>query len=138
MEGEKWESEKEKFKRTVIIRTTFKEFLEWIIAILNICSIGILIVGIVLVLFKLFDWSHVKKNYAERNTRNADTRKLLASYILLSLEVLVVADIIESVIKPTWTDILKLALIIIIRTVISYFLNQEIEDKEKQRRGEVG
>ncbi|MFR8859721.1 MAG: DUF1622 domain-containing protein, partial [Enterococcus faecium] len=26
----------------------------------------------------------------------------------------------------------------IIRTVISYFLNQEIEDKEKQRRGEVG
>ena len=109
------------------------EFLEWIIAILNICSIGILVAGIVLVLFKLFDWSHVKKNYAERNTRNADTRKLLASYILLSLEVLVVADIIESVIKPTWTDILKLALIIIIRTVISYFLNQEIEDKEKER-----
>ena len=84
-----------------------------------------------------FDWSHVKKNYAERNTRNADTRKLLASYILLSLEVLVVADIIESVIKPTWTDILKLALIIIIRTVISYFLNQEIEDKENKEE-EVG
>ena len=111
-----------------MFRSNLIEFLEWIIAILNICSIGILIVGIVLVLFKLFDWSHVKKNYAERNTRNADTRKLLASYILLSLEVLVVADIIESVIKPTW----------IIRTVISYFLNQEIEDKEKQRRGEVG
>lgn len=121
-----------------MFRSNLIEFLEWIIAIINICSIGILIVGIVLVLFKLFDWSHVKKNYAERNTRNADTRKLLASYILLSLEVLVVADIIESVIKPTWTDILKLALIIIIRTVISYFLNQEIEDKEKQRRGEVG
>ena len=116
-----------------MFRSNLIEFLEWIIAILNICSIGILIVGIVLVLCKLFDWSHVKKNYAERNTR-----KLLASYILLSLEVLVVADIIESVIKPTWTDILKLALIIIIRTVISYFLNQEIEDKEKQRRGEVG
>ena len=76
-----------------MFRSNLIEFLEWIIAILNICSIGILIVGIVLVLFKLFDWSHVKKNYAERNTRNADTRKLLASYILLSLEVLVVADI---------------------------------------------
>lgn len=37
------------------------EFLEWIIAILNICSIGILVAGIVLVLFKLFDWSRVKK-----------------------------------------------------------------------------
>lgn len=28
-------------------------YLEWIIAILNICSIGILVAGIVLVLFKL-------------------------------------------------------------------------------------
>ncbi len=44
-----------------MFRSNLIEFLEWIIAILNICSIGILIVGIVLVLFKLFDWSHVKK-----------------------------------------------------------------------------
>lgn len=36
-----------------MFRSNLIEFLEWIIAILNICSIGILIVGIVLVLFKL-------------------------------------------------------------------------------------
>ena len=68
-----------------------------------------------------------------RNSRNAEIRKLLASYILLSLEVLVVADIIESVIKPTWTDILKLALIILIRTIISYFLNLEIEEQQRAK-----
>lgn len=112
-------------------------YLDWIIAILNICSIIILLVGLVLVLKNLLNQHPLKKDYATRNKRNADVRKLLASYILLSLEVLVVADIIESVIKPTWTDILKLALIIIIRTIISYFLNLEITDKAKNERGET-
>lgn len=88
-----------------------------------------------LVLKNLFDWHPLKKDYEQRNFRNAEVRKLLASYILLSLEVLVVADIIESVIKPTWTDILKLAVIIIIRTIISYFLNLETQDKKQVKVG---
>ncbi|MBM1152871.1 DUF1622 domain-containing protein, partial [Enterococcus durans] len=87
------------------------------------------------VLKTLFDWRTLKKDYGQRNSRNAEIRKLLASYILLSLEVLVVADIIESVIKPTWTDILKLALIILIRTIISYFLNLEIEEQQRAKEG---
>ncbi|EOH93504.1 hypothetical protein BH747_09860 [Enterococcus villorum] len=108
---------------------------EWVIAALNIASIIILLVGVFLVLKNLFNWQTRKKNYDQRNCRNAEIRKLLASYILLSLEVLVVADIIESVIKPTWIDILKLAVIIIIRTIISYFLNLETQDKKKVKAG---
>ena len=103
--------------------STLMVCLDWLMTILNLASIIILVVGVFLVLKTLFDWRTLKKDYGQRNSRNAEIRKLLASYILLSLEVLVVADIIESVIKPTWTDILKLALIILIRTIISYFLN---------------
>ncbi|EOS7907921.1 DUF1622 domain-containing protein [Enterococcus hirae] len=115
--------------------TNLITYLDWLIAILNIASIIILLVGIFLVLKNLFDWYPLKKDYEQRNFRNAEVRKLLASYILLSLEVLVVADIIESVIKPTWTDILKLAVIIIIRTIISYFLNLETQDKKQVKVG---
>ncbi|EMF0090655.1 DUF1622 domain-containing protein [Enterococcus hirae] len=115
--------------------TNLITYLDWLIAILNIASIIILLVGIFLVLKNLFDWHTLKKDYEQRNFRNAEVRKLLASYILLSLEVLVVADIIESVIKPTWTDILKLAVIIIIRTIISYFLNLETQDKKQVKVG---
>lgn len=115
--------------------TNLITYLDWLIAILNIASIIILLVGIFLVLKNLFDWHLLKKDYEQRNFRNAEVRKLLASYILLSLEVLVVADIIESVIKPTWTDILKLAVIIIIRTIISYFLNLETQDKKQVKVG---
>ena len=114
---------------------TFVFYLEWAIFILNIFSILILIVGILLVLKTLFQFHSIRKSYAQRNQRNAEVRKLLASYILLSLEVLVVADIVESIIRPTWADILKLAVMVIIRTVISYFLNREISDKKNEQGG---
>ncbi|MBO1299631.1 MULTISPECIES: DUF1622 domain-containing protein [unclassified Enterococcus] len=116
---------------------TLVHLLEWLIAVLNVFSILVLLVGIFLVLKNLMMERPLIKDYATRNRRNAEARKLLASYILLSLEVLVVADIIESVIKPTWTDILKLALIIIIRTIISYFLNLEIAGHVSDERREV-
>lgn len=115
--------------------STLMVCLDWLMTILNLASIIILVVGVFLVLKTLFDWRPLKKDYGQRNSRNAEIRKLLASYILLSLEVLVVADIIESVIKPTWTDILKLALIILIRTIISYFLNLEIEEQQRAKAG---
>ena len=113
--------------------STLMVCLDWLMTILNLASIIILVVGVFLVLKTLFDWRTLKKDYGQRNSRNTEIRKLLASYILLSLEVLVVADIIESVIKPTWTDILKLALIILIRTIISYFLNLEIEEQQRAK-----
>lgn len=118
-----------------MLDSTLMVCLDWLMMILNLASIIILVVGVFLVLKMLFDWRTLKKDYGQRNSRNAEIRKLLASYILLSLEVLVVADIIESVIKPTWTDILKLALIILIRTIISYFLNLEIEEQQRAKAG---
>lgn len=118
-----------------MLDSTLMVCLDWLMMILNLASIIILVVGVFLVLKTLFDWRTLKKDYGQRNSRNAEIRKLLASYILLSLEVLVVADIIESVIKPTWTDILKLALIILIRTIISYFLNLEIEEQQRVKAG---
>ncbi|HJG23510.1 DUF1622 domain-containing protein [Enterococcus durans] len=118
-----------------MLDSTLMVCLDWLMMILNLASIIILVVGVFLVLKTLFDWRTLKKDYGQRNSRNAEIRKLLASYILLSLEVLVVADIIESVIKPTWTDILKLALIILIRTIISYFLNLEIEEQQRAKAG---
>ncbi|MEA5004091.1 MAG: DUF1622 domain-containing protein, partial [Christensenella sp.] len=65
-----------------------------------------------------------------------DAKNGLSGYVLLSLEILIVADIIETIVKPTLEDIVRLAAIVAIRTVISYFLNKEIHAAEtgKQRR----
>ena len=54
----------------------------------------------------------------------------LGSYVLLSLEVLIASDIIETILNPSIEDILILAGVVVIRTAISYFLGKEMESIE--------
>lgn len=56
----------------------------------------------------------------------------LGSNVLLGLEILIVADILKTIINPSLTDIVVLGSIVIIRTVISVFLNKEIETLDKE------
>ena len=53
-------------------------------------------------------------------------RYRFGSNLLLGLEFLIAADIIQTVVKPTLTDVAILGGIVVIRTVISYFLNRDI------------
>lgn len=56
-------------------------------------------------------------------------RHLLGYYLLLGLEFLIAADIIDTLMKPTPNDLLVLGAIIVIRTVISYSLNAELKSE---------
>ncbi len=47
--------------------------------------------------------------------------------VILALEFIVGADIIESIAKPTYYDIGILASLVLIRTFLSYFLNKELQ-----------
>jgi Predicted membrane protein len=60
-------------------------------------------------------------------------KNILASYILLSLEILIASDIIESIIHPTFEDLLKLAVMVLIRTAMSYFLSREVTNQAKEK-----
>ncbi|WKL57638.1 DUF1622 domain-containing protein [Asticcacaulis sp. ZE23SCel15] len=51
-----------------------------------------------------------------------------ASWILLSLEFALAADIVRTAIAPTWEDISKLAAIAVIRTALNYFLERDLEE----------
>lgn len=53
-------------------------------------------------------------------------RSKLGSALSLSLELLIGADILKTAIAPTWNEIGMLASVVVIRTVLNYFLNQEI------------
>jgi uncharacterized membrane protein len=57
---------------------------------------------------------------------NETVRVRFGSYLLLGLEFLIAADIIGTVVKPTLTDVAILGGIVVIRTVISFFLNRDI------------
>jgi uncharacterized membrane protein len=52
-------------------------------------------------------------------------------WLLLGLEFALAADIIRSVISPTWQDIGELGAIAVIRTFLNYFLERDLENAER-------
>ena len=60
-------------------------------------------------------------------------RHLLGYYLLLGLEFLIAADIIDTLMKPTLQDLLVLGAIIVIRTVISFSLNAELKSDQQRK-----
>ena len=50
-----------------------------------------------------------------------------AMWLLLALEFELAADIIRSAIAPTWQDIGQLGAIAVIRTLLNFFLEKDIE-----------
>lgn len=55
-------------------------------------------------------------------------RHHLGSYLLLGLEFLVAGDIIATMLHPEIKSLISLGVIVIIRTVLSYFLTKELKD----------
>jgi len=51
-------------------------------------------------------------------------------WLLLGLEFELAADIIGSVISPTWKEIAELGAIAVIRTFLNYFLERDLEEAE--------
>ena len=56
----------------------------------------------------------------------ASQRLELTQSMVFGLEFLVAADIVKTVVSPTWNDILLLASLIGLRTVLNYFLEREL------------
>ena len=48
-------------------------------------------------------------------------------WLLLGLEFELAADIIRSVVAPTWADLGELGAIAVIRTFLNYFLEKDLE-----------
>ena len=57
--------------------------------------------------------------------------------LILALEFMVGADIIESIGRPTFYDLGLLACVVLIRTFLSYFLNKELEALTPEKRAKV-
>ena len=69
-----------------------------------------------------------------RHTHDAGWRKTLfvrfGVWLLLGLQFALAADIVRSVISPSWNDIGQLAAIAVIRTGLNYFLARDLQDFE--------
>jgi uncharacterized membrane protein len=64
--------------------------------------------------------------------RLVEIRLALGSWLALALEFALAADILRTVMVPTWDEIGKLAAIVVLRTVLNFFLGREIEQGRRK------
>ena len=67
----------------------------------------------------------------EPEERKTEVRLRLGRWLSLALEFELAADILRTAITPTWDEIGKLAAIVILRTLLNYFLEREIRTADQ-------
>lgn len=62
-----------------------------------------------------------------------EVRLRLGRWLVLALEFELAADILLTAVAPTWDEIGKLAAIVVLRTVLNYFLQHDIADSPERQ-----
>jgi uncharacterized membrane protein len=100
---------------------------------LHYASFGISLLGVLVIAFGVLSGlaRFARSEFAAAHGVDVEgdrrkLRQMLGYYLLLGLEFLIAADIIETLMKPTMQDLIILGAIVAIRTVISYSLNAEL------------
>jgi len=99
--------------------------------IIAMMAVAVIVWGTFITFSKWLYYEIKRKKSTVLHKKREELRIKLGSYILIGLEVLIVADIIETIINPTIMEVALLGAIVVIRTFISYFLEKELEAHEK-------
>jgi len=102
------------------------EIVGWIAWGTGIVGIGVLTWGVLVGMCELAKLEVHRLRGREIAHERAIVRQDLGYYILLGLEFLIAADIMHTIRRPTLEELAVLAIIVAIRTVISYFVNLEM------------
>ena len=89
------------------------------------------IIGVLIILFgaavALLDF--LKKEIFTKHDLvklNESIRIRLGSYLVFGLEFFIAGDIVKTIITPTWDSLGMLGAIVVIRTILSYFLTKDL------------
>ena len=67
-------------------------------------------------------------------TKIRKLRATFGTYLLLGLEFLIASDILKTVLEPTLNELALLGGIVVLRTILSVFLNKEIKELESEEK----
>ncbi len=103
-------------------------FLSTLAYIISIASILIIAYGVIVCIIQFFrnELGRISQKFSKKNLQRM--RIDLSAYLLLGLEFLIASDIIETVLKPGKEELILLGVMVVLRTVLSVFLNKEIKE----------
>jgi len=111
---------------------------EGVLSVTSICTViatGIAVIGVAVLVYGVVKSAvaFIRNEATRQGTESRDRLRLdLGYYLLLGLEILVAADVIETLMAPDLHHVLVLGAIVLIRTVISFSLNWELAHERKQ------
>jgi uncharacterized membrane protein len=108
-------------------------YLHHISSVIGLLGVGVIVFGVASGLVRLVRAEVAAARGLEADTFRRRLRHELGYYLLLGLEFLIAADIIDTLMKPSAQDLLVLGAIIAIRTMISFSLNAELKSDPKPR-----
>ncbi|GAD55149.1 hypothetical protein MBELCI_1201 [Limimaricola cinnabarinus LL-001] len=112
--------------------------LEWVAALIDLFAIALLLVGALRFIAGVVH-AETRRN-AKARVRGTNTERIeLGRYILAGLELFIVSDIIHTALSLAFADLVFLGLLVVIRSLISFFLDRELEQvKHELREDPVG
>lgn len=97
----------------------------------EVIAVALMVWGGIVVVLRLIvsEWHHLQ-GQGDR-VKFERIRVEFGQRIVLAVEFLIAADLIQSILNPAFEELMNLGVIVLIRTVLSYFLTQEIDRHER-------
>lgn len=108
-------------------------YLEPLVSILDFASVSIILWGFFVgfLRFIYIEFFHRDGRFVQYE----ELRRSVGIYIILGLEFMIVADLVETIKGPrTYESFIYLGAIVVIRTVISFFLGREMKEAKEEEK----
>lgn len=109
----------------------FHAVLQWVVLGINAATVLVLIWGVIYGLVRFIATERMRLAGEACDAQRAQLRRQVGFYILFALELLIAADIIETMASPTLEHLGILAGIALVRIVIGYALGKELGEIER-------
>lgn len=116
------------------IITLLHQILETTVTLINLFGIMIVFWGFVVAAIAFIRMKLHRHAIVYFLKEANEIRAVLGTYILFGLEFMIAGDIIHTFLKPSQEDLIILATIVAIRTVISYFLGREVDQAQRDEK----
>jgi uncharacterized membrane protein len=111
--------------------------MESVHSIVEVVSLSVSVIGALVTIWGVIEstlgflWLKLHRAGKDEIAISESLRQKLGAHLLLGLEIFIAADIISSVVSPTWSKVGILSAIVGIRTVLSYFLRMEVRQAKE-------
>ena len=100
---------------------------EWLELIIDISAALVMVMAFVVAFFSYLK-TLISSKRIERIRQMQKVRCDLGVKLVFALELLIISDLLHTIISRSMDDMLIVGALVVIRTVIAYFLNKEIQE----------